>query len=110
MDAAPQHSTEGVQHPPFGFYDHSGNVRSYLSRAELTKLPVEQLHRYEPAQTPLFKAVLAIPGVVTIIGKPYEILVQKADLYAWEELHPAIMDLIMAANLGPLQPASSLKQ
>jgi hypothetical protein len=95
---------------PVGFYDTSANVRVYVSRVELTKQCIEELHRNEPAKTKLFADILALPGIVMLVGRPYEVFIQKGDLYSFDEQHPRILDLLLAANLGPLQPASDLKQ
>jgi hypothetical protein len=82
----------------------------YLSRVELTQLPIETLHRHEPAQTKLFGDILAGPGVAMLVGKPFETAVQKADLFTWDEIHPRVLDRLLAVNLLPMTPASDAKQ
>lgn len=93
-----------------GHYDTSANVRVYVSRAELTHLVIENLNRNEPAKTRLFAEILALPGIVMLVGKPYEVFVQKGDLYSWDEIHGRILDMLLAANLMPLASGSERKQ
>jgi hypothetical protein len=92
------------------YYDASPNVRVYVSRVELTNLPTETIHRNERTENRLFSDILAKPGVATLVGKPYEIFVQKGDLFTWDEIHPRVLDLLLAVNLGPMTPASDAKQ
>ena len=95
--------------PIINFFDHSPIVRVYLSRAELTKLPQETVLRHERAQTELFGKIAQLPGVATVAGKPYEMVVQRAELHPWEEIHQHILDLLFLINLQPAQP-TSMKQ
>jgi hypothetical protein len=73
---------------------------------------VEQVHRFGHAQTELFTQVSQIPGVAMIIGKPYELIVQKAELHSWDadKIHASIMDLLLLVNVGSVSPASELPQ
>jgi hypothetical protein len=103
-------ATPGNQTLPVGYLDMSASVRVYFSRADLTDCAQETVHRHETAQTKLFTEAAVVPGVVMIVGKPYELVVQKAELYTWAEIHPKLLDLVLAANLGPMQPASDTKQ
>lgn len=102
--------TTGLPTLPVAFYDPSPNVRVYLSRTELTQLPQETVHRHERPQTKLFDQVLALPGIVMLVGKPYELVVQKADLWDFDEIHPKVLDFLLAANLMPMTPISTAKQ
>lgn len=95
---------------PVGYYDVSANVRVYLSRVELTNLPIETLHRNEAAQTKLFGDIVQKPGVAMLCGKPFELLVQKGDMYSWDEVHRRVLDELLAVNLLPMTPASDAKQ
>jgi hypothetical protein len=106
----PNLSSGGLPTLPVAFYDPSPNVRVYLSRTELTQLPQETVHRNEMAHTKLFADVLALPGVAMLVGKPYELVVQKADLWEFDEIHPKVLDFLLAANLIPMTPASDRKQ
>lgn len=101
---------KGIQEFPVQFYDAGANIRVYVSRAELTARPIESVHRHETAETKLFADILAHPGVVMVVGKPYELAVQKADLYAWDEIHPRVLDELLAVNLIPMTPISDAKQ
>jgi hypothetical protein len=96
---------------PFGFYETANpEVRVYLSRAVLTELEAETVSRNGHFLTKLFGDIVQTPGVSMLIGKPYEIMVRKADLYAWEEVHPRVLDYMIAANVTAMPPASDLKQ
>jgi hypothetical protein len=106
----PSLSTGGDEFPPIHVVEHSKLVRVYLSHAELTQLPIETLHRHEPAQTEIFGKILQLPGVATVIGKPYEVVVQRADLHNWSGIHQKILDLLFLANIELIQPASDAKQ
>jgi len=99
----PNLSSGGTEAAVVGFHEADTHVRVYLSRAELTKAPIEQLPRNSGTQTKLFADLLAIPGVAMIVGKPYEVALQKADLYSWEEIHGKVMDLMFSANIGFLE-------
>jgi len=44
-----------------------------------------------------------------IVGKPYEIVLQKGDLFAWDEIHPKVLDLLFSANIGGMK-CSETKQ
>jgi hypothetical protein len=106
----PSNAVAGLPTLPVAFYDASANVRVYLSRTELTQAAEEQRRRHEIPQTKLFADILALPGVAMVIGRPYELIVQKADLWDFDEIHPKILDLVLAVNLIPMTPASTLKQ
>jgi hypothetical protein len=103
-------STPGLQTLPFGFYDVNANVRVYVSRAELTTLPIETLHRHETTNTKLFADVLITPGIAAIVGQPYQMVVEKAELWSWDEIHPRVMDHLIAANIVAMPPMTERKQ
>jgi hypothetical protein len=89
---------------------NEGNMSSFASREELTQIPMETAIRHQKVKGELLQTVLRIPGVVGASIRPYDLTVEKADLWSWDEIKPKIWDLLLAVNVPAMTPASEMKQ
>ena len=96
--------------------DHAGptaehpHTRIYYSRALLTTLPDEIVARNTQPQTDVAVQLLNIPGVQIVQTSAYSVLIQKAVLYSFDEMHTAITDVLLGYNISAIQPVSNKEQ
>ena len=82
-------------------------VRSYHTRMllyednsfqMLSKTVNEDALDFEIA--PVLKLFLRLPGVVAAKIEPYKLTIQRAPLFTWEEMEPAILDILKGVGLA----------
>jgi hypothetical protein len=79
------------------------HIRLYHSREPMTDLAEESVRRNGRAYTPLFNRILAVPGVMGIIGRPYLCYLEKSPMFSWDEVHFE-MEALFGAKIVPMFP------
>jgi len=75
------------------------NVRAYHTKVELTEKQAESGAKGATDEVgELSKMILEIRGVERVIMTPYTVLVGKAQLFGWEEVEPAVLDLLKSLS------------
>lgn len=96
--------------------DHAGptaehpHTRIYYSRALLTTSPDEIVAKNSQPTADVAAQLLNIPGVQIVQTSAYSVLIQKAALYTFDEMHAAITDVLLGYNITSIQPASDKEQ
>jgi hypothetical protein len=73
--------------------------RIFDTNYELTALPGLQISRHEPSETdawsPLAMEAVQIPGVETVVLRPYALGIHKAVAFEWDAISPAVKQLLL---------------
>ena len=70
------------------------NQRVYNLRYEMASAPEMGYRGNAPQLGPFGQLILEIDGVVQVAIGPYVLLVTKAPLFTWDEVHPQIEHLL----------------
>ena len=89
--------------------------RIFNTNYELTALPGVQISRHEPAEaegwSPLAMEAVQIPGVETVVLRPYALGIHRAVAFEWDAISPAVKQLLLwVGNTFGIQPLPQTKQ
>jgi len=89
--------------------------RVFNTNYELTALPGLQISRHEPPEaegwSPLAMEAVQIPGVETVVLRPYALGIHKAVAFEWDAISPAVKQLLLwVGNTFVTQPLPQAKQ
>lgn len=79
--------------------DENKDVRIYHTRAILTEQMVELAFKFQPTDSTLMEAILAIDGVSMVELHPYHVVIMKAQQFAWTEIEPSVKKLLASFSL-----------
>jgi hypothetical protein len=88
--------------------------RIFNTNYELTALPGLQISRHEPPDaegwSPLAMEAVQIPGVETVVLRPYALGIHRAVAFEWDAISPAVKQLLLwVGNTFGIQPLPQLK-
>ena len=93
----PRISIEIVSNPKVRVYNVSREISLYpihIFYRPLTDKSHQKLNEVGEAGTQLLRELFDLPGVNTIFISPYELQVEKAKLFGWEDIEPRIMEAL----------------
>ena len=72
------------------------NFRYYNVRVVLTDKAIEHADRndYLGQSCGVIQILMEIDGISTIWVKPYEITIEKAEAFAWDEIEPEVLEVL----------------
>lgn len=87
----------------------SDTFRVFNTNFELTALPGQQISRHERPEeadwSALASEVVQLPGVETVVLRPYAIGIHKGVAFDWEVISPAVKQLLLwVGNTFGVQP------
>ncbi len=88
--------------------DHIAEYRYYHTRVKIGRPGLYCSGLLGSEHAPEFvQLLLAIPGVAWVRVSPYRLLVEKANLFTWDEIEPIILEFVNGLNKATQEPESA---
>lgn len=75
------------------------SFRIFHTNFELTALPGQQISRYETLEeeewSPLAMEVVQLPGVETVVLRPYGLGIYKGVAFDWDAISPGVKNILL---------------